>query len=128
MFLSSEEKIMTQHNFIFVYYCKYMNTSSTETSFQARDPELWRQARRRAKFKRHLYTYLIVNSALWLIWLFSGMSSGNAFEWNGLWPIFPTLGWGIGLAFDWFTTYNAFGGSLEEKEYQKLLRKRESQS
>lgn len=105
-----------------------MNQDSSEIFSRSRDPELWRQARRRTKFKRHLYTYLIVNVALWLIWLFSGISEGNTFKWNGLWPLYPTLGWGIGLTFDWFFAYNVMGGDLEEKEYQKLLRRRENQS
>lgn len=45
--------------------------------------------------KRNFYTHLVVYGViitfLWLIWLMDGKSS--------LWPIYPTLGWGLGLAF-----------------------------
>lgn len=59
------------------------------------DPELRSRARKKVKAKRefyqHLTSYAIVMAALVMIWLVSG---GGYF-----WPIWPMLGWGIGLAF-----------------------------
>jgi hypothetical protein len=52
------------------------------------------QAIRRIEAKRgfqaHFVVYLIVNAALVLIW---ALTSGDYF-----WPIWPILGWGIGIA------------------------------
>ena len=40
------------------------------------------------------------------------------------WPIFPMLGWGIGLAIQYMKAYHIFGeSSLEQKEYEKLKAK-----
>ncbi|GAB4092900.1 2TM domain-containing protein [Flaviaesturariibacter terrae] len=90
---------------------------------QGKDPQLWRIARRRAAFRRSLYTYLAVNAFLWLIWFFTG---GNYYRTWVPWPVWPTIGWGIGIAMQW---YSAFGpgsqhGDPAETEYEKLLRDR----
>jgi len=65
-------------------------TTSTETP---RD-ELRRQAlerlEKRAEFRMHLAAYLLVNAVLVTIWFV--VADGGLF-----WPIFPMLGWGIGL-------------------------------
>lgn len=59
------------------------------------DPELWALARKRVKAKRelqvHLSAYLIVMLGLVLIWFVT--NRGGYF-----WPIWPMIGWGIGLA------------------------------
>ena len=51
---------------------------------------------RKARFHRHLWSYLIVNCALLLINI---MTSG---PW---WFQWPALGWGIGLAFNFKSAY-----------------------
>lgn len=65
-------------------------TTPTETP---RD-ELRRQAlerlEKRAEFRMHLAAYLLVNAVLVAIWFV--VADGGLF-----WPIFPMLGWGIGL-------------------------------
>lgn len=84
-----------------------------------RDEELWRIAKKRAGFKRHLASYLIVNGFLWAIWYFTqGYAdfAGNEFPW----PIWPSLGWGIGLAFSYYGAYHDNRESDTMKEYQKL--------
>lgn len=89
-----------------------------------RDPYLWKQARERVGFKMHLRTYLIVNAGLWLIWALSSYMSGSA-GYMFPWPIFPMLGWGIGLASHYFHTYRSGNQqSMIEEEYQKLLNQR----
>lgn len=57
------------------------------------------QASLRAKsaFATHLTTYLLVNAMLIVIWAVSG---GGAF-----WPLWPLLGWGIGIALHARLTY-----------------------
>ena len=72
----------------------------------------------------HLRTYLIVNTALWLIWALSsaGFRASGYFSWVFPWPLFPMIGWGIGLASHYFSVYR--GGdqqNMVEEEYRKLL-------
>jgi hypothetical protein len=86
-----------------------------------RNQFLWRKAKKRASFKIHLRTYLLVNSGLWLIYLLSYTQNWGHHILP--WPVFPTLGWGIGLASHYFAAYgNLDERNLAEKEYEKLLR------
>lgn len=65
----------------------------------AQEPDRRDAARRRLIRKRgfrvHLTVYLAVNVALWVIW---GFIYANTDAWFP-WPVFPLLGWGIGLGF-----------------------------
>jgi hypothetical protein len=91
---------------------------------QDRDPQLWRLAQARARFKSHLLTYLLVNALLWGIWLVGG----HHFYGGGLpWPIWSTVFWGFGVASQGLRVYG-FGGEVgwSEREYQQLLREREA--
>ncbi len=85
-----------------------------------KDPELWKIAQKRASFKRHLSTYIIVNCFFWLLWFFTDN------DWHGSapWPVWPMLGWGIGLAFNYYDAYGDKSTSVD-KEYEKLKRERE---
>lgn len=85
------------------------------------DKELWRIAKKRAGFKRHASTYLVVNAFLWAIWLLTDKNYTNGIPW----PAWCTVGWGIGLAFSYFDAYQNSGGV--EREYEKLKREREGQ-
>lgn len=63
---------------------------------QSYDDDLRRRAekqlKRRAQFRQHLSSYLVVNGLLVAIWAVTGRGY--------FWPIWPILGWGVGLAFD----------------------------
>jgi hypothetical protein len=79
---------------------------------------LWKQAKKRVEFKRHLWTYIIINGFLWALWLFGGMDKNeNEFM---PWPIWPTLGWGIGIVFNYFGAYHSDKAGAVEREYEKL--------
>lgn len=91
----------------------------TNTS-QPKDEKLWKIARRRAEFKKHLLTYVIVNIFLWGVWLFGGLKHGDL---SFPWPVFVSFGWGIGLAFNYIGAYSGIKDSLTEREYQKLINK-----
>ena len=79
-----------------------------------KDPQLWRMAQKRASFKAHLSTYLVINGFLWILWFFTGTDR------NGLpWPSWSTLGWGIGLFFHFIGAYVDQGNSVE-RVYNKL--------
>ncbi|QRR01885.1 2TM domain-containing protein [Dyadobacter sandarakinus] len=86
-----------------------------------RNEFLWRKARKRASFKMHLVTYAVVNGGLWLIFLLTTypFTSDHIVPW----PIFPMLGWGIGLATHGLSAYGRMDeNTLAQKEYEKLLR------
>ena len=82
---------------------------------QGKDPSLWMLARRRAGFKRHFATYIVINIFLWLLWAFTRYDRGD----SGLpWPAWTTFGWGIGVLFHYIGTYVKTDDV--EREYEKL--------
>lgn len=88
---------------------------------QNKDPQLWELAKKRAAFKRHLITYFILNSFFWALWFITGGRT----HYNGTpWPVWPALGWGIGLAFHYFGAYVNHENNDIEKEYNKLQDKK----
>jgi hypothetical protein len=87
-----------------------------------RDEHLWKLARKRANFKRSLTTYLVINAFLWAIWLFSNGWGSDG--WVGIpWPLWVSLGWGIGIVMQYFDSYGGNKEDLAEREYRKLKEK-----
>lgn len=86
------------------------------TNNSPRDPDLWKLAGKRVSFRRHLYTYLVLNAFFWMLWLFGKGSNHTGVPW----PAWAMLGWGIGLALDYFDTYHGNKKTMTEKEYEKL--------
>jgi hypothetical protein len=85
-----------------------------------KDPRLWELAQRRASFKSHLVTYIVVITGLWAIWFFTGERTYG----RGLpWPVWPMFGWGIGMVFHFIGAYVNTGFSSVEKEYEQLKQK-----
>lgn len=90
---------------------------------QINDPEeriLWEIAKKRASFKTHLFTYIIVNGFLWAIWAFSGSVRPGGTPW----PLWSSLGWGVGIIFHYLGAYVFPKGSSVEKEFEKLKNER----
>lgn len=86
---------------------------------EGRDPVLWQIATKRAKFKRHLTTYLLVNGFLWVLWYFTEKNHEIGFG-NIPWPLWSTLGWGLGVAFQYADAYVMPKSNATEREYEKL--------
>jgi transcriptional regulator with XRE-family HTH domain len=87
---------------------------------ESTDQQLWQLARMRAKFKRSLGSYSIVIPFLWGIWVLTSQDK----DINRIpWPIWPMLGWGIGLVIQYFKAYHPISESLEQSEYEKLKAK-----
>ncbi len=79
-------------------------------------------AKKRIGFKKHLTIYILVNLALWLIWIFTSfLVMGGYYH---IWPIYPLIGWGIGIVFHYLRVYK-WNESWVEKEYQSLLKEKE---
>ena len=98
-----------------------MNPQDQNNPSPQRDPELWEIAKRRASFRYHLFTYLVINAFLWTIWLLTGSDDGKR---DYPWPIWSTLGWGVGLFFHFLGAYVFRKDNSVEREYQKLLREK----
>lgn len=84
---------------------------------EGHDPQLWLIAQRRTSFKAHLMSYLVINAFLWGIWFFTGRQQGVM-----PWPVWPSLGWGVGLFFHFMGAYIFPSANSVEREYQKLNR------
>ncbi len=87
------------------------------------DEELWRLAKKRAAFRRHLISYFIINAFLWAIWW---LTIGRYGDRRGIpWPVWVMLGWGIALAFSYFNAYGDSKKRMIEKEYDRLKKEKE---
>jgi hypothetical protein len=60
--------------------------------------EAIRSLKKKRDFRAHLLTYVLVNALLVVIWAVTGAGY--------FWPVFPIVGWGIGVAFN---AWDAFG-------------------
>ena len=93
------------------------------TDYQPNDPKdkmLWEIAGKRASFKGHLLSYILVNSFLWAIWFFSGQHySGRGIPWS----VWPMLGWGIGLLSHYVGAFVYPKEDAVQREYEKLKNK-----
>lgn len=84
------------------------------------DQELRELAMKRVKerrdFQGHLVVYLVVNVFLWGLWaLTSGLGSYP-------WPVWVTLGWGIGVALNWWGVTRRPITSADVDQEMKRLR------
>jgi polyferredoxin len=81
----------------------------------AHDTELRERALKRLKkrrdFRAHILVYTLVNAFLVVIW---AVTSGGFF-----WPIFPIVGWGIGVVMNGWDVY--FGDDFSEEDIEKEI-------
>jgi hypothetical protein len=85
---------------------------------ESTDQQMWALAKSRAKFKRSLGSYSLVIPFLWAIWYLT-MPELARYE-RFPWPIWPMLGWGLGLGIQYAKAYVFEVDSLEQREYDKL--------
>ena len=85
------------------------------------DPEQLREQavrnlKKKRDFRAHLFIYVTVNAVLVVIW---AITSAGFF-----WPIFPILGWGIGIAANAWDVYGRKPISEDEiaRETERLRR------
>jgi hypothetical protein len=79
------------------------------------DEQLREIAHKRIDFRRHLVVYIIIIGALWVIWAFTGQ--------HYPWPMWPMIGWGIGLVFHYIFDYRSARMFSEEREFERLKKK-----
>ncbi|MEO8173433.1 MAG: 2TM domain-containing protein, partial [Sediminibacterium sp.] len=68
----------------------------------------------RVAFRWSFASYFLVNAFLVAIW-FLRSGPGTHF-----WPIWPIMGWGIGIAFQYFNAYHGNKFDNTQKEYERL--------
>ena len=107
------------YNQYFSPYNHFSMSNCYESAPQGRDPHLWQIARRRAGFRSHFTTYVVVIGAMWLFWYFT--SGGQN---SDPWPVWATLGWGIGLVFHFLGAFVFAGTNTVERQYEKMSRNR----
>jgi len=82
----------------------------TGPDYDKRLKEATQRVQKKINFYRTLTSYIIVNGFLWVLWLMTGVGYP--------WPIWVSLGWGIGLAFQFLDAF-AFGVS-EQQRHQMI--------
>lgn len=86
------------------------------TEMTARHEQLRESAIKRLKKRRdfygHVLVYLLVNSFLVVIWW---MTSPDGF----FWPIFPMVGWGIGVVMNAWDVY--FAQEIDEERIEREI-------
>jgi len=71
------------------------------TSEEGLREQALRTLKKRRDFHTHAFAYLTINIVTWGVWLTIAMTSGTWFPW----PLWVTLGWGVGLAFNGWDVY-----------------------
>ena len=86
------------------------------------DDEIREMAKARVGFRIHATVYVLVNVFLVALWWFTGTGGGLGGGDAEFWPIWPILGWGLGLAFHGWAAY---GRKLDavDREEEKLRAK-----
>ena len=76
-------------------------------------PTALRRLRKQSDFRLHLLIYLAVNGLLVVVWAWTGALL--------FWPIFPIVGWGIGVATN---AWDAYGRKpVTEDRLQREIRR-----
>jgi 2TM domain len=86
-------------------------TWSTETDL--REPAI-AQLKKKRDFRSHVFIYVTVNAMLVVIWAITGA--------DFFWPIFPILGWGVGVAANAWDVYGRrpIGEDEIQRETERL--------
>jgi hypothetical protein len=87
------------------------------TDMTAREPDMRERAIKRLKKRRdfhgHVLIYTLVNAFLVVIW---AVTSPDGF----FWPIFPIVGWGIGVIMNAWDVY--FAEDFDEEDIEREIR------
>jgi len=76
-----------------------------------------RQVKKRRDFHAHAFSYVVINLFLWGLWIVIGVSSHSWYPW----PVWVTLAWGLGLAFNAWDVY--VRKPMTESEIQDEMRR-----
>lgn len=82
----------------------------TDFDYNNRLKEATKRVHKKINFYRTLTSYLIINAFLWILWFMTGSSYP--------WPVWVSLGWGIGLAFQGL---DAFALGISDRQRQQMI-------
>lgn len=99
----------SSYNSTYVPYTPIYPLPPTPTgpAYDARLKEATRRVQKKINFYRTLTSYVVINGFLWILWMMTGVGYP--------WPIWVSLGWGIGLAFQFLDAF-AFGVSDTQRQ------------
>lgn len=89
---------------------------------QQRDERLWQTAKARVAFRWSFACYFVVNAFLVAIWL------ANPGPSHYFWPAWPLMGWGIGIAFQYFHAFHGDKLSNAQDEFEKLKKREQNRN
>lgn len=84
---------------------------------KVQDETLWKVAKKRSAFKLSLVVYLVINAFLVGLWF---VTTGKT---SYFWPIWPMIGWGLAIVFQFVDAYMTNGLFSEDKEFERLKQK-----
>ena len=70
-------------------------------SEEGRREQALRRLKKRRDFHTHLFAYVAINALVWTVWAVIGVGWHSWFPW----PLWITLGWGIGVTFNAWDVY-----------------------
>jgi fatty acid desaturase len=82
-----------------------------------------RSLHRKAEFRRHLFTYAVVNLLLIAIWAAIGVTAGGWFPW----PLFPIVFWGLGIVTQAWYVYGDRRRLTEDDVQREMQRLQDQQ-
>ena len=85
--------------------------TEVETTDTALRERALKRLKKRRDFKGHVLVYLLVNTFLVIVW---AMTSAAFF-----WPIFPIVGWGIGVVMNAWDVWR--GDDFSDEEIEREL-------
>ena len=78
-----------------------------------KDLTIWKGARKRLDFKRHLLIYLTINVVLWVLWF---LNDRYDVDYDNIpLPAWLSYGWGIAIVLDYYNTYVVLKDSAAER-------------
>ena len=109
-----------------------MDDAFIPSNITEREIAIRRRVHRLAEFYRHALLFVVLIGAMWAInaWQIyaSGYSLGSV-RWYSFWAIWPTAGWGIGLATHAITViprWTFFSAEWEDRKVKELLERDKS--
>jgi hypothetical protein len=97
-----------------------MNDGKFSSSTSERENSIRRRVHRIAEFYQHLFVYVIVIGLLWLLNAFVVYDEVRVIKWSSWWAVWPTFGWGIGLAIHGITVLTSWGFFSQDWEDRKV--------
>jgi hypothetical protein len=85
------------------------------TSEEGRREQALQRLKKRRDFHTHLFVYLTFNAVVWSIWTIIAVSSHSWYPW----PLWITLGWGLGVVFNAWDVY--FRRPITESEIRREI-------